>query len=400
MTLSLLIVSTYVWQKHFCTRERPITGVQVAIKALKQSRSGISYEMLNVIPHVIHIAKHQKFVPAKSQTPLQQWVLCLFYLMQYPSSTLRFAALQRLLTKHPYRFTQILTLNDSFCAQQVIEALLFEHAGILASPKGLTKAPPSTLQPLLRALRSDSIEPQWIIQWCERQPFYAQLLLISATNDNRQQRSVSSIKQAVLTYGIERVGDKLVCHTLQSQLLLHFFPIKIWCERLLTLCVKVAELIRHQTSDLSMTPQSSELMVTFACCGLFVHPSMQTKSSESSALPHCIHLFNTYPTDASIDIWRMSLLVAERWSPNGLLVDVIRHYNKSLADVSARYRKPYCLLHLSLLWSFEWLIGELRLAREEEAAMRVLGLTRNDKQHIRMQLQSLLVAPLLRKSNE
>ena len=401
ITSSLLLVSTYIWQKHLCSNERLGPGVQAAIKAITQAQNSIRNELLRVLPQFIHIAMHQTFVPRKRNTPLQQWVLSLLYLTQYPSSALRFAALQRLLLAHPYRYTQMLTLHNSFSVQQMLNLLLLDQTTTHPIPKGLTKAPPATLQPLLKALRTPSIEPQWIVQWCEQQPFYAQLLLASASNDNRQQRSVTNIKQAVLTYGIERVGDKLVCHTLQSQLIQPFFPIKHWCEGLLTLCVKVAELIRYQTSDRSMTPQSSELLVTLACSGLFVHPSMQTRMPESTTLPHCIHVFNKHPSDASIKIWRMSVLIAERWSPNSLLVEVIRSYNTPLKEISGRYKPPYCLLHLSLLWSLEWLVGdELRLAREEQDAMQVLGLGANDKQHMRMQLQSLLVAPLLRKSDE
>ena len=83
----------------------------------------------------------------------------------------------------------------------------------------------------------DDLQKQDVVieQLCEKieqVPTFNHFLMYTASQDNRLQLPVKSIKQAVLTYGIERVGDMLIQFALLERLTQNQFPLMGLCKQI------------------------------------------------------------------------------------------------------------------------------------------------------------------------
>lgn len=258
--------------------------------------------------------------------------------------------------------------------------------------------PPAGLTRIIDALQKPDSDIDALVSMVKEEPSFATFLLSSASLDNRMQLPVSSLKQAIMTFGLDRIGDMLVQHALSQRLAQHRFALDSTCQQFATLMASIAsQLSMHVKSR--FTPQSAALIATFLSAPLFTLPDLKVLmrlplSDKGYYDPN--HLLRI-----TLDGRWQSLAgeLASGWHQAATWRALLHHAGKPPASVPASLRKEHSVLLVAQILARQWLFGEGTPCEETRAVLNagisVLDLSKIDVDTIQTNLASQLVCPLV-----
>jgi hypothetical protein len=259
------------------------------------------------------------------------------------------------------------------------------------------QSPPSALLSIIDELQKRDCEIPTLCSKIEAVPTFNRFLLNTASQDNRLQLQVKNIKQAVMTYGIERVGDMLIQFALMERLTQKQFPLMPMCKQFTMLsCAIAAELA--SLSNTKFSPQSAALTMTFLCAPLFTLPGL--KIMKALPINHQLpfSLEQTLKVKSNTSWLTLSGELSGNWHQSATWRAVIHHCGKQNNEVPSSLRKEQAIMLLAFAVSKTSLFGgdvySLRQDVTYKTLVRLLSLTEQDINGIITSQSSLFFCPL------
>ncbi len=252
--------------------------------------------------------------------------------------------------------------------------------------------PPSALKTLLAKLQDPNVELSSIVEVMENEPLFGEYITQSASQDNRLKLPVSSIKQGVMTYGLERIGDMLTQQALYKRLTQHYFPLLDTCSRLTLLTTSIASYIALETGI--MTPQHAGLLATVALSPLFTVPALKILLRFHHTETHYYSINSLISVTGNNTLADFASQLVEKWQLPREFLTLLSLQGKMPNTVPIRYRKTYCLLSLSVLLARKWQFGIYSTCNDSETfyiqGREILGLTNQSIEALRAQTSHLV----------
>jgi hypothetical protein len=259
--------------------------------------------------------------------------------------------------------------------------------------------PPSALLHIIDELQKKDIDIPILCEKIENVSTFNHFLISTASQDNRLQLPVKNIKQAVLTYGTERVGDMLVQFALMERLTQHEFPLVDTCKQFTLVASAFASRIASMAKT-KFTAQSAALTMTFACSPLFTLPGLKVIANLPIRANPNFSINNTFKITTSSPWLSIAGELAENWHQSATWRAVLHQCNKANNAVPTSLRKEHAVISLGfhLAKTYLFAIPDKDLNRTEEARlwMSVLSLSIRDIAHIVDEQRTLLMCPLPR----
>ncbi|GGW72996.1 HDOD domain-containing protein [Alteromonas halophila] len=258
--------------------------------------------------------------------------------------------------------------------------------------------PPASLTRIIDALHKPDSDIDALVLLIEKEPSFSSFLLNSASLDNRMQLPVNSIKQAILTFGLDRIGDMLVQHALSARLTQHRFPLDGICHQFATLMASVASRLAMKVKT-RFTPQSAALTATFLSAPLFTLPDLKVLLK----LPLAQHGYydpNNLLRIGTDTRWQsLSQELASGWHQAATWRALLHHAGKPPASVPASLRREHCILMMAQIISRQWLFGEGTPCSETRnvlaSAQQCLDISPSTVTEMQEMLASQLQCPLV-----
>ena len=222
-----------------------------------------------------------------------------------------------------------------------------------------TAKPPASLQRLLKALNDPDINISTVVELVTAESTFTQFLNDAASRDNRMQLTVHNVKQSILTYGLERVGNMLVQYALFQRLTQHQFPLREWFVSL----AQVAVLLSSELAGAcgKITPQYASLVTTVTVSPLFTTSNLKCRVAlinRHQRLYDVSTLVEKAGSSADSHIRQRLISLATAWQQDKHQSHLIACGGKMPKDVPALLRLPHCISGLSLIWARQWLLGQ------------------------------------------
>lgn len=216
--------------------------------------------------------------------------------------------------------------------------------------------PPARLLQIFDALQAQDTDIDALCTLIQKEPVFSDFLRQSASSDNRLQLPVHNLKQAVLTYGTERVGDMLTQQALQTRLNQHNYPLSAQVRHFSVVVSTVAAQLSVHT-ETRFTSQSAALVATFLTAPLSMLPEIKI----ISVLPvdhQKYHDIQTLMAVKGTENWQTLVTdLAQGWHQPATWRALLYHTGRLPADVPRSLQKEYSLLCLAVYWSAIWLFG-------------------------------------------
>lgn len=291
-------------------------------------------------------------------------------------------------------FSQWRALCEQFPADYE-QATAFKPAGRIYP----LNHPPASLLKVIDALSDPEVDIADLAMLIEDEPVFAHALKASASMDNRLNLPVHDVKQAVLTYGTERVGDMLVRQALMQRLTQHEFPLSGTCNTLIALTASLASAICEDVKC-QMTPQAAGLISTFMLAPLYSLPALKVLlhfPHKTSAL-HSVDSLLSLQCDPPFSALATEL--AANWHQSKLHQALLRYCGKMPAQVTGPLKTEYALLCLSLLLARQWLHASSPMDDHSIEALRqclhILPVRQSNIAEYKEKLSGLIYCHLLR----
>ena len=239
--------------------------------------------------------------------------------------------------------------------------------------------PPRSLLAVIHQTQADKLDIGALVESIECEPRFSAFIRDSAQTSNRLQLNVNTVKQAVMTYGSERLGDMLTTHALLDRLTQNNFPLKQQFIEHVSLCSALASELAKKTQI--MLPQSASLLVLVCHSWLFTAPSLKIKTQWTLDKSNVGLGFNGLIESITVDSMRISSVrLAKSWqlSPN-----LLKLTGQLLREKPDTTKKPNTLICLALLWARQIKIGNLNYyvsgSSLEIKLLNKISLAENDK---------------------
>ncbi|MEM7266627.1 MAG: histidine kinase, partial [Pseudomonadota bacterium] len=211
------------------------------------------------------------------------------------------------------------------------------------------------------------------------------------------QLPVKSIKQAVLTYGIERVGDMLIQFALLERLTQNQFPLMGMCKQLTLLACSFASYFA-QLADSKFSPQSAALTMTFVCTPLFTLPGFKVSRALPVDLSKAVSINSAFKVKSDTPWLAIASELAGSWHQSSTWRAVIHQCSKVSTDVPKSLQKEQAILVLSFAIAkaclFNQDIYSLLQDINIKTLLNILGIRRDDVVNALDANGSLLFCPL------
>ncbi len=198
--------------------------------------------------------------------------------------------------------------------------------------------PPKALITIIDELQKQDVVIEQLCEKIEKVPTFNHFLMLTASQDNRLQLPVKSIKQAVLTYGIERVGDMLIQFALLERLTQNQFPLMGMCKQITLLACSFSSYFA-QIVDSKFTPQSAALTMTFICTPLFTLPGFKVSKSLPVRLDNIVSINNAFKVKSDTPWLAIASELAGSWHQSSTWRAVIHQCGKASTEVPKSIQK-------------------------------------------------------------
>ncbi len=287
-------------------------------------------------------------------------------------------------------------VNYNFDKQTFNKALLdYDNDNIYPLTYKIDR-PPKSLLLVLKQCQQYNVDIDELTQRIEREPSFSRFMCESATNSNRLKISVSSVKQAIMTYGTERLGDMLTTHALFERLTQSSFPLKETFITHVTLSMEIAAYLAKESQ--LILPQTASLLALLCHSPLFTNAKVKNLTSwkTCSVEQHGFkHLISTIPID---DLRIASINLAKAW---GTSPTHIAAMNKVLTDSNSPTSSVPAIIQLSLEWSIAIRHGSFKgshyATSYEQKLCKCLGVTLSSKATCIHGLSELLYCNLVKR---
>lgn len=241
--------------------------------------------------------------------------------------------------------------------------------------------PPKALITIIDELQKQDVVIEQLCEKIEKVPTFNHFLMLTASQDNRLQLPVKSIKQAVLTYGIERVGDMLIQFALLERLTQNQFPLMGMCKQITLLACSFSSYFA-QIVDSKFTPQSAALTMTFICTPLFTLPGFKVSKSLPVRLDNIVSINNAFKVKSDTPWLAIASELAGSWHQSSTWRAVIHQCGKASTEVPKSIQKEQAVLVLSFSLAKACLFNQdvYRLLQDINAKtlLRILSLEPDD----------------------
>lgn len=259
------------------------------------------------------------------------------------------------------------------------------------------QAPPTSLTAIIDELQKRDCEIPSLCEKIENVESFNLFLMHTASQDNRLQLQVKNIKQAVMTYGIERVGDMLIQFALMERLTQKQFPLMSTCKQFTLLCCAIASSLASMTNT-KFSPQSAALTMTFLCSPLFTLPGLKiarklpVNPEKPFSFNHAFYVKSEIPWITSAGE------LAGNWHQSATWRAVIHHCNKQNEEIPSSLRKEHALMQLAFaLGKISLFHGNIFTLGQDitfKTLLIQLSLSQKDIQSIITSQSALLFCPL------
>ena len=235
--------------------------------------------------------------------------------------------------------------------------------------------PPRTLTSILEQVHAMDCDIDKLASDIEHESSLANFMRESATNANRLNLEVSSVKQAIMTYGIERIGDMLVTYALFQRLTQSNFPLRDTLIDHIQLSMALGAELADRTKI--MLPQTCSLLILVCQTALFTNAIVKSAShwslTDSNSLTDYAHI---HPAINTTEFKVAAVNIGKAWRlPKSMLAKIGRIFD----NANATTNKTVVLMRLVLHWSLLSKKGELQLNSKTNALetklMSVLSLS-------------------------
>ncbi|WP_164084630.1 HDOD domain-containing protein [Alteromonas flava] len=252
--------------------------------------------------------------------------------------------------------------------------------------------PPQDLLSVLDALRNPDIEPGALVKVIEENPFFCEILNRSATQLNRLNINVKSLKQSIMTHGMERIAAVLTEHVLWQRLTANQFPLaaqfKTFCVLFRSLAAQVAE---HCKIGI---PQQYSLAALLHVSALFTVAPLRLLHEWRYDEHQLFNAATLLTTDMQIDHIKQAQTLARAWHIDA---DIIHAFTPSSRRSSSTQSMLDCLqvaLYLARQWLHQGDISNVRVLNELNAECKRLGVTDAIVGTLRLSHSEQMVCPL------
>lgn len=257
--------------------------------------------------------------------------------------------------------------------------------------------PPGSLTSIIDTLQSAKVNINNLSKQIDEHDAFSQFLLSSASHDNRLQLPVNNIKQAVLTYGIERVGDMLVQFALMERLTQHYYPLRALSIQFTTIASHVASILCTRCS-LNLTPQTAGLIITFMCAPLFTLPGLKVRTSLPVRPSGYFQPNSTFNLKLDGQWHDVAGELAGKWHQAKRTRIMIHQSSLLHHQVSASLKKEHAVIQLSFGLARELLFGiqarDNVTSNQLKQLLATLDLRLPDIESIQNELSDVLWCPL------
>ncbi len=257
--------------------------------------------------------------------------------------------------------------------------------------------PPNSLTEIIDALHAPDSDIDALVTLIDQEPSFSSFLMSSASLDNRMQLPVSSLKQAILTFGLARVGDMLVQHALIQRLTQHRFLLDGLCHQYSVLMASIAAHLSANAMS-RFTPQSAALTATFLSAPLFTLADIKVMSR--LPLSDTNYFDPNHLLRLKLDTRWQSLAgeLASGWHQEATWRALLHHAGKPPASVPASLRREHCILQVAQILARQWLFGHTPRCQQTEnvllTGLHILGVEEKQVTSIQNSVGAQLVCPL------
>ncbi len=211
--------------------------------------------------------------------------------------------------------------------------------------------------------------------------------------------NTSDVKQAIMTYGLERIGDMLIQYALSQRLGQRRYPLLPFCQHLASLTAAIASQIAT-LANVKTTPQTASLWATFLTAPLFTLATLKVIGQPPLGNSHYYSINHLLTLSQSNSLSQEILALLRGWHQDKKTQFLFHQTGKALSDVGVSNQQAHALMGISLMWARKWLYG-LPAPCEHSAQFLSQGLTLLSlKEHHELQIQESLsdwlFCPLLR----
>lgn len=254
--------------------------------------------------------------------------------------------------------------------------------------------PPAALLNIIEQTHSLDFNIDSLISDIESEPNFSSFIRHSAGETNRLNLTVTSLKQAVMTYGSQRLADMLTTHALFERLTQKDFPLRQAFTEHVSLCSTLASVMAKHTGV--MLPQTASLIVILCYSALFTEPALKL-STHWSLIQSDVHsplsriLNSTDIKKAKLS----SISLAKAWRISSVNLTLL---NRLFETGNATLSKTQALICLASFWALEAKEGTLKFqisdAPFERKTCTLLSISNSDKQDFLENTQSLMSCSL------
>jgi HD-like signal output (HDOD) protein len=262
------------------------------------------------------------------------------------------------------------------------------------SPSFKVDRPPAALLNIIKQTNAVDFDLDALITHIESEPSFSVFIRNSASETNRLNLTVTSLKQAVMTYGSQRLADVLITHALFERLIQKDFPLRQAFIEHVSLCSVFASTIAKHTGV--MLPQSASLLSVLCYSTLFTEPALKL-NTRWELVRSDLHqpLSRVFNSKALQKVRLSSLALAKAW---GISSNHLTLLNFLLDPASKTNHKAAALMRLASFWAFEAKEGKLTFTISDSAfeqkTCKTLALTNVQKQTFMEMSQGLMVCSL------
>jgi len=206
--------------------------------------------------------------------------------------------------------------------------------------------PPAALLSIIDELQKPDVDITNLCRKVEATPTFRQFLLSTASQDNRLRLPVSNIKQAILTYGLERVGDMLVQFALIERLTQHQYPLLGISKQFTVVVCAIAAQLASITST-KFSPQSAALVSTFLCAPLFTLPGLKVATRLPVNHQGYFQVQHTFKVKSASPWHAIAGELADNWHQGATWRSLIRQAGKRHGEVPGSLQKEHAILQLA-----------------------------------------------------
>ncbi len=257
--------------------------------------------------------------------------------------------------------------------------------------------PPSSLTSIIDALQRSSVNINKLSQQINEHEAFRHFLLTSASHDNRLKLPVSNVKQAILTYGIERVGDMLVQFALIERLTQHDYPLRALSVQFCTIASHIASILCSKC-NLSLTPQSASLIITFLCVPLFTLPGLKVRTTLPVRSSGYFQPDRTFHLALDNEWHDIAGELASKWHQTKRTRVMIHQSCLAHHQVSASFKMEHAVIQLSFGLARELLFTTEKrdqiTTKQLHQLLTTLQLTTGDVKGISGELSDILWCPI------